>query len=200
MSVDEPRLGGTEDAQVRRAPKPKFVDVHREQPDARVAGERELDEREVTEDREISDDERFEMFVAQHMQSVLPNLPHHTGHHVCWLTTGNARDSIPNRLRAGYRLLRTEDVPGWDGIASTAGDKSGIVCVNEMVAAEIPLRLYNRYMRYMHYDLPLKEEEKLRAHVGGIKAGAEEIGAKVVEGDGTANIVQRAAPMPEFDS
>ena len=140
----------------------------RPQLDERLAGEREMTDREAVGDREITDDERFEMFVAQHMQSVLPNLPSRPGYHVCWLTTSNPRDSIPNRMRAGYRLLRIEDVPGWDGITSKVGDKEGIVCVNEMVAAEIPLALYNRYMRYMHYTLPLQEEQKLRAQVESI--------------------------------
>jgi hypothetical protein len=163
----------------------------------RAHDERELDERETTEDRELSDDDRFEMFAAQHFQSVLPDLPHMPGYHVMWLTTTNARDSIPNRVRMGYQLLRTENVPGWDGVFTTVGDIGGVLGVNEMVAARIPLNLYNRYMRFNHHTQPLSEEEKLQGMTDRLKDEASKVGSVVAEGDGTANIVQRAK-APEF--
>ena len=48
--------------------------------------------REVTENREVSDDDRVEMFRHQFFQSALPDLPKIDGYHTCWLTTRH--DSI----------------------------------------------------------------------------------------------------------
>jgi hypothetical protein len=173
---------------------------HAPQSDERVADEREMHDRDVTEEREFSDDQRFEMFVDGHMQSVLPNLPYRPGFHVCWLTTSNARDSIANRIRFGYRPLRVESIPGWDGITSKVGDLEGIVSVNEMIAAEIPLSLYYRYMRENHYTLPLAEEEKLRGQVDQLGEEAARYGARMTEGDGTRDHLVQKVSSPDFDA
>jgi hypothetical protein len=55
---------------------------------------RAMKDRAVTENRDISDDERVEMFRQQFFQSSLPDLPKIPGWHMCWLTTTNPRDSI----------------------------------------------------------------------------------------------------------
>ncbi len=166
--------------------------------DERTADERGQDEREVTEDREISEDERLEMFRDSLEQSVLPELPQTPGYHTCWLTTSNPRDTIAWRMRLGYQLIRIDEMPGWQGVGLKSGDYAGIIGVNEMVAARIPLRLYNRYMKEVHDAKPRSEEEKLRRNVDLIKQQAEDLGSRVGEGDGTQNLVQRAPPMPDF--
>ncbi|MFZ9183829.1 MAG: hypothetical protein ACO214_11170 [Hylemonella sp.] len=74
---------------------------------------REMSDRMVTENREISDDERVEMFRQQFFQSALPDLPKIPGYHTCWLTTTNPRDSIQGRVRLVYVPVKPEDVPGW---------------------------------------------------------------------------------------
>jgi hypothetical protein len=168
-------------------------------PDERLADEREYDEREVADDHEMTDDERFEMFAQSQFQSVLPDLPPMPGFHTMWLTTNNARDSIPNRLRMGYQLIKLEDCPGWEGVSLQAGDYAGVIAVNEMVAARIPLRLYQRYMRHAHHTLPLQEEEKLHTQQQDFMEQAASSGAPVREiGDGSAQLVQRAKVEPTF--
>lgn len=166
--------------------------------DERDADERGYDERDATEDREISEDERLEMFRDSLQQSILPDLPNMPGYHVCWLTTSNPRDTISRRKMLGYELLQADQIPQWEGVSLKTGELSGAVMVNEMVAARIPIRLFNRFMNEAHHNLPLSEEEKLRHMVKNLKHQAEEMGTIVEEGDGTAAIVQRAGPMPEF--
>ena len=68
---------------------------------------RAMKDRAVTENRQISDDERVEMFRQQFFNSALPDLPPVPGFHLCWLTTTNPRDSIPMRLRLGYEPVQT---------------------------------------------------------------------------------------------
>jgi hypothetical protein len=166
--------------------------------DERDADERGYDERDATEDREISEEERLEMFRDSLQQSVLPDLPDMPGYHVCWLTTSNPRDTIQRRKMLGYELLQADQIPQWEGVSLKTGELTGAVMVNEMVAARIPLRLYNRYMNEAHHKMPLSEEEKLSLMVNSLKDQAQEMGTQVEVGDGTANIVQRAKPMPEF--
>lgn len=163
--------------------------------DDRLAAEREGHERDYAEDRELSDAERLEMFRESRFQSVLPDLPTFPGFHVCWLTTTNSRDSIQNRLRQGYQLIRVSECPGWDGVGLKVGLIDNVVGVNEMVAAKIPLRLYSAYMREVHHDAPAAEEQKLVRQTEGLMAQAEEIGAVLQSGDGLEALKQRA-PRP----
>jgi len=150
-------------------------------------------------DRELSEDERFALFQSSIVQSVLPNLPPMPGYHLCWLTTNNPRDSIAMRVRLGYELISQDMIAGWRGESLKSGEYKGVISVNEMVAARISLRLYNRYMAEVHDTLPRAEEEKLRAVVSTLKDQAQTVGTRIAEeGDGTADIVQRARPMPEF--
>lgn len=86
---------------------------------------RAMADRAVTEDREISDNERVEMFRQQFFQSALPDLPKLNGWHTCWLTTTNPRDSIQTRLRLGYQPIKPEDVPGWEYATVKTGEWNG---------------------------------------------------------------------------
>jgi hypothetical protein len=201
MSDREQRLTESDDigASAPRARGRRAVRADsRQSIDERDVDERGYEEREATEDRELSDDERLEMFRDSLLQSVLPDLPDMPGYHVCWLTTSNGRDTIQRRKMLGYELLSADQIPGWEGTSLTTGELTGCVMVNEMVAARIPIRLYNRYMQEAHHAMPLSEEEKLRSTVRALKQQAEEMGTNVLEGDGTAAIVQRAGPMPDF--
>lgn len=165
----------------------------------RVVGEREAEDREMTEDREVSEDERLEMFMETQHQTVLPSLPVMPGWHLCWLTTSNPRDSIPWRLGIGYQLLKRAECKGWQGVGQSVAGYDDVVCVNEMVAARIPLSLYNKFMDEVGNRQPLREEEKLRAQTDEIRERAQRRGVTIQEGEGTAEIVQRAGPMPVFD-
>jgi hypothetical protein len=166
--------------------------------DERIAAEREGNDREFTEDREMTEDERLELFRDSLIQSVLPDLPAMPGFHVFWATTTNARDSISWRIRIGYRPIRAEDCPGWQGVTISSGEYAGVIAVNEMLAMRIPLSLYNRYMREVHHNMPLAEQEKIRAQIRNVSNDAARRGSKVTEGDGMAELGRRVAPPPEF--
>jgi hypothetical protein len=56
--------------------------------------DRAMQNRAVTENREISDDDRLDMFRQQFFQAALPDLPKIPGFHVCWLTTTNPRTDL----------------------------------------------------------------------------------------------------------
>lgn len=159
----------------------------------RFDDERETTDRDQTEDRDLSEDDRVELFLESQHQTVLPNLPTMPGYHLCWLTTSNPRDSVPWRLSIGYQLLKRSECPGWSSFHEPIKGYEDVVSVNEMIAARIPLRLYNRYMRAVGHDLPLQEEEKLRASAEMMAERARRRHIQVQEGDGTADIVQRAA-------
>lgn len=163
-------------------------------PDARLHGEarrsRHLQDRRVTQDRVLNDDERLEEFRQSLYQSVLPDLPKIPGYHVCWLTTNNPSDSIQRRLRLGYEPIRAEDVPGYETMSLKTGEYAGCIAVNEMIAFKLPISLYERYMYEAHHNAPMNEEEKLSSIVDVIreeaasvaKSGARGIKFEVEEG------------------
>lgn len=135
---------------------------------ARDDADRELGDREHQE-RDITDEERLELFRLAMFQNQLPSLPAMPGWHLCWLTTANPRDSIQGRTRLGYQLLRLEEVPGWDANVLTTGPYAGCIGINEMVAAKLPMRLYEMYMTEAHHNQPLAEEGKLRSTLDAVR-------------------------------
>ena len=70
---------------------------------------RTMKDRAIEENREVTDDERVEMFRQQFFNSSLPDLPSIDGWHTCWLTTTNPRDSIHTRMRLGYEAIKPEE-------------------------------------------------------------------------------------------
>ena len=162
--------------------------------------DRTQDERDGNEDFEqLSDDERFDLFAdSLDTSSVLPDLPPMPGFHVCWLTTTHQSDTVAKRLRLGYQLIHADDLgPNWSSTSLKTGEYAGCVAINEMIAAKIPIRLWNRYMQRVHHELPLSEEEKLRSSIDQMKDDADMRGARLDEGDAMAGIVRRA-PVPNF--
>jgi len=151
---------------------------------------RAMEDRAVTENREISDNERVEMFRQQFFQSSLPDLPKLPGYHVCWLTTTNPRDSIHTRIRLGYEPVKPEDVPGWEYATLKTGDWVGYIGVNEMLAFKLPLSLYEMYMTEAHHDAPLREEQKLTETAEFMEQQAKASKSRLDMGDGMAEIGQ----------
>lgn len=135
---------------------------------ARDDSDRATDDREGQE-REYSDDERLELFRLAMFQNQLPSLPEIPGWHLCWLTTANPRDSIQGRLRLGYRLLQSNEVQGWEHNTLSSGMYAGCIGINEMVAAKLPMRLYEMYMTEAHHNQPLAEEGKLRSTLDAVR-------------------------------
>ena len=126
---------------------------------------RKVNDRPVRESRELTDSERADAYRQSFFQAHLPDLPRIPGFHLCWLTTTNPRDSIHGRLRLGYTLVRAEEVPGWDHAKLTSGEWIGCVGINEMIAAKLPLHLYERYMAISHHEEPLSQEGLILAEV-----------------------------------
>jgi hypothetical protein len=147
-----------------------------------------MEDRAVTEDRVLSDDERVEMFRQQFFQSALPDLPKIPGYHTCWLTTTNPRDSVQMRMRLGYEPIKPEDVPGWEYATVKTGEWVGFIGVNEMLAFKLPLSLYEKFMAEAHYQAPLREEEKLADTAEFLQQQARASGANVVMGDGMVGL------------
>lgn len=128
---------------------------------SRSRRDRSSDGDEAVDRRTLKDQERLDMFRMSLYSSILPNLPKIPGFHVCWLTTTNPADSIVSRIRLGYTLLKARDVPGFENMSAKTGEYQGCVAVNEMVAAKLPLRYFQMYMKEAHHDAPLEEEQKL---------------------------------------
>lgn len=149
---------------------------------------RAAEDRTVTENREISEDERLEMFRMNLYNDALPNIPDIPGYHVCWLTTTNKNDTIQMRMRLGYELIRGDDVPGMELVTQKTGEYAGCVAVNEMIAAKLPLSLYYRYMQEAHHDAPLREEDKLAETAELMREQAERSGGRLYEGDGMSEM------------
>lgn len=155
--------------------------------------------RDTMDAQDMTDDERFAMFEDTINQSVLPKLPEDSEYHFCWLSTTNPRDTILNRKRMGYQLVSIDMVQGWESDAASISSAAypGVISANEMVLGRLPARLYQRYMVELHHTRPLGEEEKLKNANEAMKQQAEEMGGRLVEGDGMSELVQRAE-VPRF--
>ena len=145
---------------------------------------REMEDRQVIENREVTDDDRLEMFRAQLFNDALPDLPNIPGYHMCWLTTTNPRDPIHRRIQLGYEPIKAVDVPGMEFASIKTGEWSGLVGVNEMIAFKLPMSLYQKFMQEAHHDAPLREENKLAETAEIMRQQAEGSGSTLFEGDG----------------
>ena len=165
-----------------------------------VRADRHMQDRDVTQDRALSDDERVEEFRQQYFQSALPDIPKINGYHVCWLTTENPRDPIHSRVRLGYEPIKAHDIPGWDHAQIKTGEWEGCIGVNEMIAFKLPLELYEQYMYINHHEQPLSEEEKLssqlRAMEAAMNAEAKRGTVNLELEDGTAALGVAPEPPP----
>jgi hypothetical protein len=159
---------------------------------------RAMQDRTVTEDRALSDDERVEMFRQQFFQSALPDLPKLPGWHTCWLTTTNPRDSIQTRLRLGYEPVKPEDVPGWEYATLKTGEWTGFIGVNEMLAFKLPMSLYEKFMQEAHHNAPLREEEKLTDTAEFMQQQARANKSNIMIGDGNSEMGQDRAARFEL--
>lgn len=154
--------------------------------------ERESEEREFSQDHELTDGQRLDALRMEYFQQSLPNLPKIPGYHVCWLSTQSQRDPIHGRLRLGYEPIRAEEIPGWEHSTLRTGEYSGCVGVNEMVAFKLPDRLYNMYMNEIHHEEPMRQEQKLQTAAEVAREAAQGVSrhAKVFVEDGTAELGQ----------
>ena len=160
---------------------------------------REMEDRQVTENREVTDDDRLEMFRAQLFNDALPDLPNIPGYHMCWLTTTNPRDPIHRRIQLGYEPIKATDVPGMEFASVKTGEWAGLIGVNEMIAFKLPETLYQRFMQEAHHDAPLREENKLAETAEIMRQQAEGSGSTLFEGDGLMEMRDNNPRLGRFD-
>lgn len=160
---------------------------------------REMEDRQVTENREVTDDDRLEMFRAQLFNDALPDLPNIPGYHMCWLTTTNPRDPIHRRIQLGYEPIKASEVPGMEFASVKTGEWAGMVGVNEMIAFKLPETLYQRFMQEAHHDAPLREENKLAETAEIMRQQAEGSGSTLFEGDGMMEMREHNPRVGLFD-
>ena len=160
---------------------------------------REMEDRQVTENREVTDDDRLEMFRAQLFNDALPDLPNIPGYHMCWLTTTNPRDPIHRRIQLGYEPIKASEVPGMEFASVKTGEWAGMVGVNEMIAFKLPEALYQRFMQEAHHDAPLREENKLAETAEIMRQQAEGSGSTLFEGDGLVEMREHNPRIGLFD-
>ena len=160
---------------------------------------REMEDRQVTENREVTDDDRLEMFRAQLFNDALPDLPDMPGYHMCWLTTTNPRDPIHRRIQLGYEPIKATDVPGMEFASVKTGEWAGLIGVNEMIAFKLPETLYQRFMQEAHHDAPLREENKLAETAEIMRQQAEGSGSTLFEGDGLMEMREHNPRIGLFD-
>jgi hypothetical protein len=145
---------------------------------------RQSEDRAVTERRDISDNDRLNMFRNQLFNDALPDLPQIPGWHLCWLTTTNTRDSIHRRMQLGYEPVRPEEVPGMEYATQKTGEWAGMIGVNEMLAFKLPMSLYEMFMQEAHHDAPNREEGKLADTADFIRNQAARDNVEVYEDEG----------------
>lgn len=195
--IPQPDAPGTSFVTRRRRDPVEHDDLEETQQDMRGTRQsardpRLTEDRQFSEDRELTDDERVAMLRQGFFQVALPDLPRKSGVHRVWLTTTNQRDPIAARLRAGYRLLRIEDLgPGWEQQKSTSGEHPGTVMVNEMIAAEISEALYQRFMHELHHNMPKEAERGIYGRLDASNAALVEKGSRIVYEDEEENAIVR---------
>jgi hypothetical protein len=159
---------------------------------------RAMEDRAVTERRDLSDDDRVAMFQQQLFQHALPDLPPIPGYKTIWLSTENSGDPIHRRMMLGYEPVKAEDIPGWDYLSIKTGDWAGCIGVREMLAFKIREELWLRFMRENHHDAPNREGSKVTDRLDELKEMASRKGAAVREAGGVRDMRNRN-PDPDFE-
>jgi hypothetical protein len=166
----------------------KTIDTKLKRASDPARADRAMDDRAITENRVVSEEERVALYKAQFNQHILPDLPEIPGYHVCWLTTTNPRDSIHMRMRLGYEPIRAVDIPGYDFYAMKTGEWAGFIGVNEMLAFKLPMTLYQRYMNEAHVVAPYNEQQRITQVIDDLTDQAQRQGGDIIEGDGFAEL------------
>ncbi len=110
--------------------------------------------------------QRLAMIRAEWNDDILPAIPNDSKFHYCWLSTNNSADPIYRRLKVGYELVRSSDMPEFgEQHRVKSGEFEGCIAINEVILARIPLAFYDEIMRIMHYERPNEEEELLKANM-----------------------------------
>lgn len=162
--------------------------------------DRAMTDRQATESRDLTEDERLAMFRSSFHQAALPDLPKIDGYHVVWLSKDSRADPIHKRINLGYVPLTPADVPGWEMADAFVGkwqDKDAIVW-NEMVGFKIPMDLYDLYARESHENRPNAMESGIVGQISDAHASGQRGDTSIVtDGDGFKQL-GRSRPRGDF--
>lgn len=151
---------------------------------AEVRGDARITETVIKEgDRATSDEVRVEAFMDEWVPRVLPDPPKISGYHFCWLSTENSSDTIMQRKRLGYELVKASELgPEWQETGySGQGEYNGIVCAREMLLAKIPEARYQAVMRYFHDTQPNEMDADNAESMNRLKALKDSAGKRLVQ-------------------
>lgn len=166
--------------------------------------DRAMEDRDVTERVDLSDEQRVALFQQSFHEAILPNIPTIEGYHVCWLSTTHPSDNIQRRFSMGYEPIASKDIPGWEHRSQKTGEFAGFIAVQEMLACKIRNDLYQRFMQAVHHDAPRAEEQRMAEVADMIRdrlsEGSSGDGDRVqlFEGDGLTAL-RKPAPRPAFE-
>lgn len=161
--------------------------------------DRAMQDREVVEDRELTEAERLALFQQDHFQMALPDLPKKPGFHMIWLSTTSKSSPIGHMMKLGYKLCTPADVPGWDFNRIDDGAYEGYIGVNEMIAAMIPESLYQTYMKINHFDRPREQARSIYDKADQMNQAAQEVKGRVDFEEGMADFKQDGVKTQAFD-
>ena len=142
-------------------------------------------------------EERRRMIRQEWTQDVLPTPPKVPGWHFCWLSTTNSADPIYKRMQKGYVPVRFDELKGFVQTRVTEGEFEGCVSCNEMILFKIEEELYQEIMLYLHHELPMSEEEILKANARPQGEVSQEKSKTEMEGFET---LARRVATPTFSS
>ena len=140
-------------------------------------------------------EQRRKQMRAEWTQDILPTPPKVAGWHFCWLSTTNSADPIYKRIQKGYTPVKANELIGFTQHKVTEGEFEGCISCNEMLLFKIEEELYQDIMTYLHHELPMSEEELLKANVK--PQGADTDGRELGSVEGFDTLAQRTA-KPTF--
>ena len=143
----------------------------------------------------LSREERRRMLRAEWQQEILPTPPKVDGWHYCWLSTTNSADPIYKRVQRGYQPVKASEIAGFAQYQVQQGEFEGCVACNEMVLFKIPQELYLDLMSYFHHELPLEEEDILKANVKQAVEGQDSDGRDLGQMEGYQSLGHGRKPI-----
>lgn len=137
------------------------ISVKRVRKDAANREDRAMNDRAITQRRQLTDEERVELLKRANFQSSLPNIPKIPGYHVCWVSTTHPNDTPQGRMQLGYEFIQRSEIPEFTYVDSKSTEFPGVISWREMVAMKVPLHLYQAFMEEVHHNEPAKQEESI---------------------------------------
>ena len=142
-------------------------------------------------------EERRRRMRSEWTQDILPTPPKVPGWHFCWLSTTNSADPIYKRMQKGYLPVKASELQGFTQTVAGEGEFEGVIACNEMLLFKIEEELYQDIMSYLHHELPMSEEELLKANAK--PQGTDTDGKDLGEIEGFETLAKPAA-IPKFSS